>query len=84
MENVMKKVIALLAVLFGLFTLAHATPSPIANASLPTPESVEQPVTPTDSDADKIGNGSGDDVDTANEADPSNDNDPEADDGSDR
>jgi hypothetical protein len=30
-------------------------------------------------DADKVGNGSGDDADTTNEADPANDKDPEAD-----
>ena len=81
----MKKLIALLAVLFGLYTLAHATstPSSTQQASIPTSENVQQPVTAADNDADKIGSGSGDDADTANEADPSNDNDPEADDGSD-
>ena len=89
----MKKVVVLLGVLCGASMLAHAETmqgntdetlgltqgSQAAGAE----SSVQQPgaikyKTPVEPGADKAETGSGDDVDTVNEADPSHDKDPEA------
>lgn len=78
----MRKIIILLAILCG----AHAANSQSTTQitlSPGTPDNVQQPLS-TDadkSDVDKVGIGSGDDIDTADESDPANDKDPEADEG---
>lgn len=71
-EN-MKKLIFLLIALFGASIVVHAT------TSSPQP-SAPVTQTPTKNDPEKIGNGSGDDIDTVDEGDPARDKDPEADD----
>lgn len=77
----MKKLIVLTAVLFGLYSWAHAVSTQSATqqgASSSTQDDAQQLATAVNGDADKVGTGSGDDADTANEAEPSNDSDPDA------
>ncbi len=69
----MKKLIVLLIALFGASILVHATTT-TAEPTAPAQQ------TPTKNDSEKIGNGSGDDIDTVDEGDPARDKDPEADD----
>ena len=80
----MKKVIALLIVLFGVCMAAHAVSTPVPSTSQDNSISDNSASNSADSndkqsntsDADQVGSGSGDDADTAN------DKDPEADDSS--
>lgn len=71
------KTIALLTVLFGVYTTAHAFTQQNSPQQM---QYVTQNNSAADSkDDEAVGEGSGDDVDTANEADPKNDKDPESD-----
>ncbi len=82
----MKKIIVLLGVLFGFSFVAHAESmqsSPPSAASVTQTNDAASTTNMGDSSVsgntiDKVGTGSGDDLDTVNEADPSNDKDPEA------
>lgn len=79
----MKKAFILLTVLFGASMLVHAVTGQKRPAQTPAPDT-QQLVAPdassNKSDAEKVDNGSGDDIDTVDEGDPANDKDPEADD----
>ena len=83
----MKKVIVLLSVLLGVSIWAHADTTDVvpqqANGTVKAADSNAEPAAgqkaPANNNADKVDSGSGDDVDTVNEADPANDIDPEAD-----
>ncbi len=94
----MKKVIILLGLLFGASIFAHAgttqsVPLPAlgdtqGSTAVNGTENTAQPPTtdqssPANAGAEKVGTGSGDDIDTVNEADPANDKDPEASDDTD-
>ena len=68
----MKKLFVLLVALFGMSMLVQAA------VQQPPAATTQQP--PAKNDTDKMGNGSGDDIDTVDEGDPSHDKDPEADD----
>jgi len=82
----MKKVVVLLGILFGFSFVAHAESMPSSPQSAAGITQSNDAATTTNTDAspvnantiEKIGTGSGDDLDTVNEADPSNDKDPEA------
>lgn len=71
----MKKIFVLLVAFFGASMLVHAAAP--QQQQLPS-ATTQQP--PAKNDTDKMGNGSGDDIDTIDEGDPSHDKDPEADD----
>lgn len=74
----MKKIMVLLFVLLGASFLTHAS---IPQETPKTGDQSATPVSPEDKgDGEKMGNGSGDDIDTIDEGDPANDKDPEADD----
>ena len=76
----MKKILILLAVglagSMGVYAVTQPTPP---SATLKTPPKVA-PLLPPTNDAAEGDVGSGDDIDTVNEADPANDKDPELDD----
>ena len=82
----MKKVVVLLVALLGFSTLLFAAPKNMAPLAAPLSDnhseaSSKPAVTdPGSGHDDAVGSGSGDDLDTINDADPSNDKDPEADD----
>lgn len=71
----MKNVIILLAILVSTYTLAHAAPTQDITQSASI--AAQQPS--SNNDSNQVGSGSGDDIDTTDEADPANDKDPEAD-----
>ena len=75
----MKKVIVLLGLLSSvpLMSYAETVQNNPAQGGGAQPAATEQSA-PADSQADKMQAGSGDEVDTINEADPSKDKDPEA------
>ena len=88
----MKNLITLLGMVLGVSPLVHAIApqiSPVAPKIVDSRDKgIQQPIatepkTLNENEAEKIGAGSGDDVDTIDEADPANDKDPEADDDSD-
>ena len=88
----MKKSITLLGILFSASPFVHAIAPQISPAAPNVVDSrdkgIQQPIatepkTLNENEAERIGTGSGDDVDTVDEADPANDKDPEADDDSD-
>lgn len=68
----MKKIVILLMVLWGGWTIAHAEMT--ENNSSKTPSAVQN--NPSANDTDKIGAGSGDDTSTPDDGDPTYDNAP--------
>ena len=75
----MKKIFVLLALCCGASMVAHAVTQPAAPLGTQSPSNhVSQAPLLENHEPASLGAGSGDDIDTANEADTDNDNDPEA------
>jgi hypothetical protein len=70
----MKKLLVLFALLFSASMLVQAEPGQSSPPQNPIPATQQ---VPTKTDADKMGNGSGDDIDTVDEGDPAHDNEQE-------
>lgn len=75
----MKKALALMILLMDGSLLAHAAAVQSAAPEIPITQSAKDQPTTDNTDSESVGAGSGDDVDTTDEASPVNDNDPEAD-----